>query len=119
MESTEQLRQLEESLLSGSLRRNVAEVAPFLAEDFREFGRSGTAYTKSEILAFLEAEEEIRVVMKDFACTWIADDVALLTYRSEREDGDSMRIAALRSSLWVRRDVRWQMLFHQGTPVKS
>jgi hypothetical protein len=35
-------------------------VSGMLADEFREFGRSGTVYTKAEILNFLGAEEENR-----------------------------------------------------------
>jgi hypothetical protein len=53
MDVSETLRGLEASLLTNAVRKNRARVAELLAEDFREFGRSGTAYTKAEILQFL------------------------------------------------------------------
>jgi hypothetical protein len=117
MEIAETLRELEASLLTNAVRKNRARVADLLAEDFREFGRSGTAYTKPEILTFLQEEEEIRVTMADFICQPVAEDVVLATYRSERTEPDGKILAALRSSLWVWRDARWQMVFHQGTPI--
>ena len=119
MARTEELRELEQRLLIGCVRKDAARVAALLADDFREFGSSGTVYSKTEILALLQAEEEIQVGMKDFACQPIAEDAALVTYRSERISGNNVMTAALRSSLWVVRDARWQMLFHQGTPVNA
>jgi hypothetical protein len=43
-----------------------------------------------------------------------------VTYRAVRRDeSDHSEVASLRSSLWVIRDGRWQMLFHQGTRVPT
>ena len=115
MDPVETLRALEASLLTNAVRKDRARVAELLAEEFREFGRSGTVYTKAEILAFLAEEEEIVVTMEDFRCQPVAEGVALVTYRSERAEPAGENLAALRSSLWVWRDGRWQMVFHQGT----
>ncbi len=42
-----------------------------------------------------------------------------LRYRSERAENDGERFVVLRSSLWVERDKRRQMLFYQGTRVMN
>jgi hypothetical protein len=82
-----------------------------LADDFVEFGASGRVWTRAAILDELERCGERSYEMSDVACQTLAEDAALLTYRipGNRE--------SLRSSLWVRRDGRWQVLFHQGTLV--
>lgn len=113
------LREWEASLLTNAVRKDGARVAELLADDFREFGRSGKVYTKPEILAFLQAEDELQVRMTDFACQAVGEDVALVTYRSERTEPGGAVLSALRSSLWVLRAGRWQMVFHQGTPLMS
>lgn len=51
------------------------------------------------------------VRLTDFAVQFLAVEAALATYRSEHGDG----AAALPSSIWIHRDGRWQMRFHQGT----
>ena len=112
MRTDKTLRELEASLLTNAVRKDRARVASLLAEEFREFGRSGAMYTKEEILTLLHEEEESTVAMKDFTC----QSVALVTYRSIRTEPGREAIEALRSSLWVWRDERWQMIFHQGTP---
>jgi hypothetical protein len=117
MDVAETLRELEASLLTNAVRKDRARVDELLAEEFREFGRSGTAYTKAEILTFLQEEEEIRVTMKEFACKVVAEGVALVTYLGERTEPNGETIEALRSSLWAWRGQRWQMVFHQGTPL--
>jgi hypothetical protein len=106
------LSTLERRLHDPSVRRDLAEVDRLLAGDFREFGKSGRVYDKAAILALLANQAPALIASDDFALTLIAPGAALLTYRST-----SSGMTALRSSLWVHRDDRWQMLFHQGTHV--
>src|SRR5918993_4663426 len=48
----------------------------------------------------------------------LAQDAALLTYRATaRWAHASLRIAVLASSVYVKRDGRWKLAFHQQTPV--
>lgn len=119
MEVADDLERLEQTLLTGSVRKDAARVSALLADEFREFGSSGSVYSKAEIVASLQAEKEADIVMKAFACRTVADGVALVTYRSERATGKDGVIAALRSSLWIFREGRWQMVFHQGTRVND
>ena len=118
MDVAETLRELEASLLTNAVRKDAARVAELLAEEFCEFGSSGAAYTKAEIIKSLQTGEDVRLTMKEFVCRLVAEGVALVTYRSERAEDGGEVIAALRSSLWVWRAGRWQMVFHQGTRVK-
>ncbi len=117
MNVCEILRELEASLLKNEVRKNASRVSELLADEFREFGRSGTVYTKANMLNVLQEEEEVRVAIQQFSCQLVNEGVALVTYRSERQEPDGETTEALRSSLWVWRGERWQMVFHQGTPV--
>ena len=119
MTVAEQLRTLEESLLTTAVRQNAEHVASLLADEFLEFGRSGRVYSKEDIIAFLQAEGPVRLTMSDFACRTVAEGVALVTYRSARVSDDGEVIAALRSSVWVFRAERWQIVFHQGTSTET
>jgi hypothetical protein len=47
----------------------------------------------------------------------LSDDIALLTYRFSGKRGDDFDYAALMGSVYVKRDGRWQMAFHQQTPL--
>jgi hypothetical protein len=114
MEIAEVLRGLEASLLESSVRKNVARVSELLAEDFREYGSSGRVFDKAQIIADLRDEVPYAIAMQEFACMMLAEGVALVTYRSVRESG----FEAIRSSIWVMRDGRWRMIFHQGTRCK-
>ena len=119
MDVAETLRGLEASLLTNAVRKDAARVAAMLADEFCEFGSSGAVYSKAEMIASLRDEEEVQIAMKEFVYREVGEGIALVTYRSEREMEDGAMIAALRSSLWVFRDGRWQMVFHQGTRVKA
>jgi hypothetical protein len=110
------LRQLEEDLFRPEVRSNPEKTSAYLAEEFREFGSSGHIYTKAEILAELSSESPRTITLDNFQCEALAPDVALVTYRSTRTIALGIPVHANRSSLWVFRQGRWQMLFHQGTP---
>jgi len=108
------VRQLEEQLLGADVRRSPAELAALLDDDFVEIGASGRRYDKRGVIAALLAEATPRrATLTEFAAREVAPDVVLATYRVLPEGAP----ASLRCSLWRRRDDRWQLLFHQGTPV--
>lgn len=113
------LKSLEEQLLQPATRRSPEAVAAMLADDFREFGASGRIYTKSEVLAQLAAEPPSAFTLTDFGCQFLSPAMAHVTYCSARVAAydASAPVCALRSSLWVLREGRWQMLFHQGTRI--
>ena len=109
------LIQLEQQLLQPSTRRDPAALATLLAEDFREFGSSGRIYNRQQIVDELATETSRTITLSDPVCQLLTEDVALLTYRSTRTIALKAASHAIRSSLWIRRDGHWQMVFHQGT----
>jgi hypothetical protein len=80
-----------------------------IADDFLEFGASGRTWTAADVRNTLATEPARDVPMEEFAVARLSVGVALVTYRSR----DPRH--ARRSSIWVRRKGRWQMVFHQGT----
>lgn len=114
MSKENEIRTLEEQLLQPDFRRNRAAIAELLADDFREFGSSGRVWTKQQILDHLETEAPFEAEMRDFNATELAPGVILATYKVIVKDR-----ASLRSSIWIHRENRWQMLFHQGTMTRS
>jgi hypothetical protein len=109
---TTHLFHLEQQLLQSSTRRDATALTSLLAVDFREFGSSGRIYTRQQIIGALAAESSRTITLSDLLCQQLAEDIALLTYRSTRTTALKTASHALRSSLWVYRDNRWQMLFH-------
>jgi hypothetical protein len=111
------LFQLEQQLLQPSTRRDEVALRSLLAEDFREFGSSGRIYNRQQVISALARESPHMIILSDPLCYQLAADIALLTYRSTCTTALKVASHALRSSLWVYRDGRWQMIFHQGTPI--
>lgn len=108
----DQLIALERSMHAESIRTGPA-AGDLLADDFTEFGASGRTFDKAGLLAALRTETYRPIEAYDFKVQFWADDVAMIHYRSRR-DGQE----ALRTSVWNRRDDRWRMVFHQGSPVR-
>jgi len=104
------LRELETDLLRPEVRRSPEALSSLLAQEFREFGSSGRVYTRQEIIEALATESTVSISVSNFSVTRLAAGVALVRYRAV--SGESI---SLRSSVWVLRENRWQMLFHQGT----
>ena len=115
-------RSLEQKLHRPEIRRSPDTVRTLLADDFVEFGSSGTVYDKASIVEALADESAVEAalvpVVHDFAVQLLGSDAVLVTYRSSRHRSDgTVERTTLRSSIWTLIDNRWQMLFHQGTVV--
>ena len=108
----------EEALLDPRVRRDPAAVANLLTDDFLEFGSSGRAWTRDQIIELLASESFSPVHIEDFRCDLLAADMALVTYRAIRADAQTGgRISSLRSSIWTHRMGEWRARFHQGTRI--
>jgi hypothetical protein len=106
----------EEALLDPGVRRDPAVVESLLADDFLEFGSSGRAWTRDQIIELLANETFSPVQIESFHCDLLADGVALVTYRALRTDAQTgNRTSSLRSSIWTNRLGEWRVRFHQGT----
>jgi hypothetical protein len=115
----ELLLNLERQLMDPVFRKNREHVSALLAEDFREFGSSGCLWSRAAILDLLAGEEAYTAPeIEGFAVQRLGPEMALVTYRTVRVSAESgAPQASLRSSLWVLRENRWQILFHQGTKI--
>ena len=92
-----------------------ASLSALLAAEFREFGSSGRIHDRATTLEALAAGGRPALKFEDFAVQSVSRDALVVTYISRSVSGPGWKPPALRSSLWVRRSDRWQMLFHQGT----
>ena len=117
-----ELLALEEALLDPEVRRSPERMGALIADEFVEFASSGVAYDKARILEVLQdealADDPVTRSLAHFEAVSLGDGVALTRYRLLRQR--STRDAptqSLRSSIWRRRDGRWQVAFHQGTFV--
>jgi hypothetical protein len=121
MNTAEHLRQLEEHLLDPTVRRDSKAVASYLTDDFLEFGGSGRVFDKAAILEDLTDEPpRPPSLLSDFKTRELAPNVILATYKATRRNAAGEPIGqSWRSSIWTHVDGRWQITFHQGTPIPA
>jgi len=119
--SLEELRTLETELHKDETRHDRRRMQALLHPDFVEFGRSGTRYTCADVLKEFGRGDVFPPLRSfNFELVVLGEGVALLTYLSAHVDaGGKSHRQTLRSSIWVRTTIGWQMRFHQGTPVHS
>lgn len=118
MDLSQTLLQLEQRLLSQSTRRDCEEICHLLADDFIEFGASGTIWNKAEVVEQLPQENFTQRTISQFAVKPLSEHTALVTYHCHADiPGQRCTIGSLRSSIWRRRGEQWQMVSHQGTTI--
>lgn len=111
------LRALEESLWREETRYDRTHLESVLAPGFLEFGMSGRRYDRDAIIEAEFGPIGAWLPLEDFTVMLVRPDLALVTYVSEDEADGPRR--ANRMSLWDRAGGRWQLPFHQGTPVPT
>ncbi len=111
------LRALEESLLGHPVRSSPELLDQLLADDFVEFGASGRVYTKEEVLAHLPQAPQEEFSVENFRMRRLAPGLVLITYTLTRAGNPATSPRSLRSSIWSFQHGRWEIVFHQGTPI--
>ncbi|WP_241840518.1 DUF4440 domain-containing protein [Fictibacillus sp. S7] len=106
----EQMRELEESHLRPDVRTSFEKLDELLADDFMEFGSTGSPIRKEDCLTGDLDVDDFSLL--NFEARLLAPDIVLTTYiiRNRTKDRNT-----LRSSLWKHMEGRWQLYFHQGT----
>lgn len=107
----DQVVALEKSLLTDAVRSNQAKVRELLHPDFSEHGSSGRIWSRARLLSTI-APLKSRTTLEVLMVVKLAPAVVLLRSRSR-----SSQAVALRSSVWMHHEGRWQLYFHQGTTV--
>jgi hypothetical protein len=108
-ETSATLLDLERAMWTDATRGDRSWMADHLAASFTEFGWSGRRSTRDDILGMVVGP--IGAGLADMAVRPLGPDTALVTYRSIEARGDGNR-----ASVWTRRNGRWRLDFHQGTP---
>ncbi len=111
----------EQQLHDPEIRCQPEVVERLLHHDFFEIGRSGRRYSREQVIAALANEDAEPIASDDFALSMHNNGYVLLTYRSFILNGQGQMVKqTLRASLWEACKTtpgRWQMRFHQGTPM--
>ncbi|WP_028999733.1 nuclear transport factor 2 family protein [Azohydromonas australica] len=115
----DELRQLEAEFHHHGHLPSLIRLEQLLHADFHEIGRSGRRYDRETVVNFLRSNPALPPVNSvGHAVQWLAEGCALLTYRSEQRSADGAGVdATWRSSVWLRTERGWQVVFHQGTPA--
>jgi hypothetical protein len=109
-----ELHSLELTLWHPTTRHDRALMEATFAADFHEFGRSGRRYTRQQLLA--AEPRDFTATLHDFTEHQLSETITLTTYISELHTAGGVE-RANRSSIWDRASGRWQLRFHQGTPM--
>ncbi|AIO19013.1 hypothetical protein KQ51_01136 [Candidatus Izimaplasma bacterium HR1] len=109
----ELLLKLEMSLWIKETRNNYDYLDKILHKNFKEFGMSGSIFSKEDILNNLDLNLESKFPFKNLEVKQIDEISYLITYQAEVIE-KTKSIKSNRSSIWIGRD-SFQLLFHQGT----
>ena len=109
-ELQDHLYSLEERLLHPDREADRKALIPLFADEYREFCTSGRVFNRQQVIDVLLTSPPRPATIHHFYMAQLAENVVLATYRATTSVAVSHR-----SSLWVFRDNRWQLLFHQGT----
>jgi hypothetical protein len=111
---------LEKHLMRPDIRKSMHGVDAILDDGFIEFGSAGQIISKRQVLAWIPIEPPAKWTMSSFRATLLARNVALVTYRVTKKEKEKKKpVHSLRSSVFVLRNRRWQMIFHQGTTTTN
>ena len=107
------IKQLELELSNPSVRKDKARLNYLIADEFEEIGKSGSRFSKTEIIQHLNEEENVSFDAYDFNFMLLAENCVLVKYTTTL-NGQS----AHRCSIWKKQQQDWQIHYHQGTPAK-
>ena len=116
-----EIRALEERLANPGPGDSKESLAPIFAREFREIGSSGRIFDAQMVLGALggvaQRPSRATISLEGFRTERVAPNVVLATYLARVPAGPGWKPPTLRSSLWCKREGRWQIVFHQGTPT--
>lgn len=114
-EDVDRVLELERELQTNACRRNPDRLRAVLAPDFREIGASGRVWDREAMIDHLQTDDPdvLEIGVAALSGKRVASNLILVTWVSEREGR-----RAWRTSLWRSAARGWQLVHHQGTPIK-
>lgn len=111
------LLEYETKLMDPEVRRSD-KAAEFIADDFMEFAGNGRVFNKSDALAMMKRHIVRTLAIEEFNVRQLSPNVVLVTYRVRSQGfGGAPGRVSVRSSIWVHRNGKWQVTFHQATLI--
>lgn len=106
-----------EPIFHGPAWASLADFDRTVAPEFWEVGASGRRYSREHVRAVLEERlaappDESGWETEEFQVRAMGGSVYLLTYTLTQDERITRRL-----TVWRRRENRWTVLYHQGTPV--
>ena len=82
--------------------------------------RAASVWTRAEILEVLHAEPPTAdISIEGFDIATLSPELVLATFDTTSPGAGGVVARRRRSSIWIRAQDRWQVRFHQGTPVRD
>jgi hypothetical protein len=109
---------LEKQIHSPKVRTDLDKLKELLHDEFKEIGRSGKVYNKSDVFNQLaEQKNSPEIISEEFQFRALSDTIVLVTYYTYHLLNKTQSHHARRSSVWIFEQDKWQMMFHQGTAL--
>ena len=115
MNIIEKIIELEKQLVNPNIRQSEDDLNLILADDFIEISSAGEYFNKKNTITALKIENNITYELSNFHGKLISPDILLLSYKAVK----NQNVYSLRSSVWKYQNSLWQLVFHQGTPIKT
>lgn len=109
---------IETDLLKPEIRKSREKLNEILADNFIEYGSSGLIYDKNTILERLPTEDSPVYTLYDFEFFILSENIVQTRFKTDRININGARTSSLRNSIWGKINNKWQIFFHQGTPIK-
>ncbi len=115
----DQLRLLEIELHKPAVRSDVKKVAELLHAKFIEIGFSGKTHDFESVLSsIVDVPSGFEIWSQNYEFIEYSVGLVQVIYLSANIDVEGgLHRHAKRASMWVYESDRWQMRFHQATPV--
>lgn len=114
------LQELEITLHKYATRADLKKLTVLLHPNYIEIGYSGRTYDFDSIVEDLlsESKQDFEIWSQEYKINELASNMVQLIYKSARVDGQGrLSRHAKRASIWIKESGKWQMKFHQATPV--
>ena len=112
----------ERNLLDREFCRDRCRIEQLLADDFTEYGQSGTVYHKKDTIDVLYNGRISNIEIRGFEVKTLGTHTAMVHYIAHEQAAgfeQSIGAASLRTSIWRFEEDAWKLLFHQATQLKN
>src|SRR5262245_13154120 len=107
----------EERIIAAERTADLKVFEELLAEQAITVGPDGRRHNKSEMLDILRSIPPQNVTASDFVIVGAGRDATIVNYvvKTTLRDGSDREHTS--TSVWVRQNSSWRMVFHQGTQI--